>query len=864
MKRALFIALLLPHFLCAQFTDNFSDGDITNNPQWTGDNGNFEVLDSVLHLNGAAVPYQSCLSTSSESINNATWDFYVKFDFNPSSTNYAKIYLVSDEADLKAGLHGYYVKIGNTTDEISLYRQTGSTETEIIDGIDGRVNTDPVTVRVRVSRDNAGSWILWSDTTGGTNFITEGTVFDDTHFSSLFFGISCTYTSTRSTLFYFDDFSVAGAAFVDTIPPVIDAVLALTANMLSIQFSEWVEKTSAENILNYSVNNGIGNPTTAVRDAFDSAHVVLTFSGTFPNGSISTVSVSNIADLHGNLLASDTAGFLYYNAGAPDYQDVIITEIFPDPDPPVGLPDAEFIEIYNRSNKLFNLSGWKLSDANSSITLGFYLLQPGQYLILCPASAAFYYLQFGNTLGSGLPSLNNDRDELLLKDASGNLLFYIEYSDTWYGDAIKKDGGWSLEMIDTAYACYANGNWRASQNVQGGTPGAVNSVNASNPDETAPSLVSVLVNDSMYLLLNFDEPLDRNTALNTTNFSIDNGISILSPYFPNQGASQIGLYLNSPLQPDVLYTLTVQNLKDCSGNEIGVNDSAQFGLPETPDSFDIVINEILSNPVSGGSDFIELYNRSQKIIDLKDIFIASIDEETGDTNATVISSGYQLLPGKYAALTDNPQQVITQYYTPNQKGVIAVAGMPSFDDDEDIVALFNRLNNNRAIDAVHYYDDWQFALLDDANGVSLERINYNKPSQDKTNWHSAASTVGYATPAYQNSQFGESAAATSAITLEPKTFSPNNDGQDDVLNISYHLDQPGFVANVTVYDDDGRKIREVVNNWLLDSKGSITWDGINDDGEKARIGVYIVIVELFDLAGNSEKFKEVCVLAGRI
>jgi hypothetical protein len=153
----------------AQFTDNFSDGDFTNNPTWSGDEANFSVQNQILRLTAPAVADQMYLSTANEAIENAQWEFWVQLTFNPSSTNYTNVYLVSNQANLKGSLNGYFVRIGNTSDEVSLYRQTGTTITEIIDGVDGFVNMDPVLVRVRVTRDAVGNWELFADNTGGTN-----------------------------------------------------------------------------------------------------------------------------------------------------------------------------------------------------------------------------------------------------------------------------------------------------------------------------------------------------------------------------------------------------------------------------------------------------------------------------------------------------------------------------------------------------------------------------------------------------------------------------------------------------------------------------------------------------------------------
>ena len=132
--------LLFWHPSFGQFVDSFADGNLDLDPVWSGIPNNFLVESEVLKLNAPAVSDISFLSTPSESINNATWEFDLTLNFNPSSSNYLKVYLVSDQADLIAGLQGYYLKIGGTPDEVSLYHQSGSITEEIIDGFDGRLS----------------------------------------------------------------------------------------------------------------------------------------------------------------------------------------------------------------------------------------------------------------------------------------------------------------------------------------------------------------------------------------------------------------------------------------------------------------------------------------------------------------------------------------------------------------------------------------------------------------------------------------------------------------------------------------------------------------------------------------------------
>ncbi len=61
----------------AQVTDDFSDGNFTDNPTWLGETTKFEVLAGQLHLNDVAAG-EAYLSTPSEAIANAEWNFFVE------------------------------------------------------------------------------------------------------------------------------------------------------------------------------------------------------------------------------------------------------------------------------------------------------------------------------------------------------------------------------------------------------------------------------------------------------------------------------------------------------------------------------------------------------------------------------------------------------------------------------------------------------------------------------------------------------------------------------------------------------------------------------------------------------------------
>lgn len=855
----LFTLLFFDHSF-AQVQDDFTDGDFTANPAWTGDAAKFEVnTEHQLHLNAPAVTDIAYLSVQNTSINNTEWLFYVKLDFSPSNSNYLKVYLVADAPDLKQPLNGYFLRMGEdgSNDAIDLYLQQGTTTTLIMPGIDGHMAASVNTVGIKVVRDNAGHWEVYSDLTGGTSFSLEGTATDNTITSTSYFGFLCTYTSTRSDAFYFDNI-YAGQPVVDVDPPLLLQATALSSNQLDMLFNEPLEQSSAETASNYSVNNSIGVPSSSQLDFSNPELVHLSFINAFPNGITCTATAMHIKDLAGNELLSATADFAYYTSQA---NDVLINEIMADPDPVVGLPSAEYTELYNQSSLPVDLSGWTFSDASSTQNISAYVLQPGAYVILCDDANAGLFSSFGNVIAlTSFPSLNNDGDQLTLKNASGSVINSVAYSSAWYADVVKAEGGWSLELIDPNSPCQGSNNWIASTDVSGGTPGKQNAVFGANPDTTGPHLISAALLNASSIRLNFNETLDSAVASQIINYQVDPVTAVLAADVIAPDFTTVELLLNPAADSNVVYTITVTGLADCSGNVIDSNNTAQFAIPGKITTGDILINEVLFNPASGGYDYLEIYNNSQKITDLKELKVATTDDFDSLVSVKSITTESNLLfPGRYMVLTENPAAVRQFYFAENPDWFIEM-DLPSFNDDEGVIVLVN--TDGTRIDQLHYFDSWQFPLIDNVEGVSLERIYFSSPTQDSLNWHSAASTVGFGTPTYKNSQYMQPGIGDE-ITVSPQAFSPDQDGFNDILSIAYQFDQPGYTANVRIFDDKGRQVNDLVHNALLPQSGSFTWDGLTDKNERASIGIYIIYLEIFKLDGTVKHYKKACVLAAK-
>ncbi|MEO6406433.1 MAG: lamin tail domain-containing protein [Ferruginibacter sp.] len=848
----------------AQFIDNFMDGDFTNNPSWTGNTADWIINPSLQLQSNNIVPNANFyLSTPNALATVAQWDFYCQLTFNTSGTNYVDVYLTASASNLTAvTTTGYFVRIGDTPDEISLYRKDASvTAIKIIDGIDGILNTSNNVMRIRVTRNAANQWNLQRDITAtGNSYVSEGTSNDATYLTSAFFGLWVRQSTASFTQrHFFDDFEVK--AFVpDVTPPSIVSATAITANTLDVLFNEPVDLTTSQAIGNYVVSNGLGSPATAIRDAANPSLVHLTFAGNFPLRTNLTITINGVKDLSNNAINNGTSVFSYF---IPLAYDVVIDEIMADPTPLVGLPDAEWIELKNTSAFNINLLGWRISKpSGQSGPMPSYILKPDSFVLVTTSSAVAALSAFAPVISvTSFPALGNTGDLLYLRSPQNNIIHAVNYTDAWYQNELKKDGGWTLEMIDTKNPCAGITNWKASIDPKGGTPGKKNSVDAVNKDINAPKLIRAFATDSVTVTLVFNEPLDSAKASIINNYSISDGIGIpinalpVSPLF-----DRVTLRLNTPLLRNKIYTVTASTATDCAGNALNTGNSARVGLYEHTDSFNVVINEILFNPKSGGTDWVEIYNRSNKILTLRNLYIANRNTAGAISSIKQLSTeDYLFFPGEFLVITESKQLLLRDYVANDPDRIIEVSTLPSFNDDAGDVIIINE--QGAVVDEVAYTEKWHFKLISDNEGVSLERIDYNAPSQSESNWHSAATNVGYGTPTYKNSQFRLDAAVQGTISVSPEVISPDNDGLDDFATINYEFPEPGYVANITIFDAVGRPVRYLERNALNGLKGFYRWDGLGEKNQKLNSGIYIIYTDVFNLAGKTKKYKNVIVVA---
>lgn len=844
--------LLAPLCTCGQFSENFNLGGIRDLPAWQGPDSAWTLKDGMLQSASTRTNAAFYLSRSATAPPAAQWEWWMKADFNTSSTNYVDVFMEADAVDLNKA-SGYFVRIGNTQDEVSLYHKPpGAPAVKIIDGRDGITGQSSNTLEIKVTRSESGAWQLFTRPPGGV-FVSEGKAQHVQSGTSAYFGI-LVRQSTASFFgrHYFDNI-ICSSFNRDTTAPAVTQLEVRDAHHIFVLFSEMTGPLSPEN---FSLGNNVGHPDQVQRDPVLPGYHIY-YGRPFSSGQPFTFHMADVGDEADNIMAGFDTTLVYY---LPVRYDMIISEIFADPSPVTGLPAYEYVELYNRTPYPIGLNGWQLQAGSSQVSLPPYYVPGGGRLIVCAPAAKAAFEGWGTVLAvSGFPSLGNEQDRLALYDQYGGVMHAVAYAKSWYGNKLKEDGGWSLEMISPDAACSGQVNWKASIAAAGGTPGRVNSVAGNITDDVPPAISLVAMPDSLHVRLDFDRTLDSVAVSLPSNYNIQPGnIHPVSVTIEPPMLQTVVLTLPAALQHQQLYQLDMQGIKGCNG-VTGENQVA-FGSPESPVPGDVVINEVLFNPPSGVTDFVELYNRGTKVIDLAGLYLANRKTDGSIDNIVRVSvSGRQLLPAHWLALTEMKDALCRSYACKSMADVLELPAFPSYPDNEGTVVLLN--GQGAVLDEFYYNEKLHFPLISNRDGISLERLDVDQPAGDVVNWYSASSVAGFATPGYANSQQSGKRVMAGSLSVQPEVFSPDNDGRDDQAFISYNFTSPGKVANITVFDAAGRPVRSLVRSQLLGNAGRFNWDGLSDEKQALRPGFYVIFAEIFDPAGKVDRWKIPLVLA---
>ena len=271
-----------------------------------------------------------------------------------------------------------------------------------------------------------------------------------------------------------------------------------------------------------------------------------------------------------------------------------------------------------------------------------------------------------------------------------------------------------------------------------------------------------------------------------------------------------------------------------------------------PDPGDLLLSELLFNPVGEGEDFVEVYNASPDSLRLDGVQLVNARGTTRQ-----LTTDYVLAPGEYLIFSDDPQDIGMRYPSADPDRMLVI-DLPALPNETGRIELVTAAGER--LDAFTYDADMHAELVD-PEGVSLERRSFTAPPDARDNWSSASSRSGYGTPTQPNSLQQIGAISDPEVLLTEAVFYPTAGSLPNVANVTYRTDRPGYLAQLAVFDASGRLILSRSRTELLGTQGVLNWDGRDTNGVLQPAGPYVLLIELFHPDGHTATYKFVAVLS---
>ena len=307
-----YLLLITPLTCLAQVVDDFSDGDFTANPTWSGTDSLFVVNnDKKLQLSAesAGSAWLFCDKDIADSVVDGKfeWHFWLREAFSPSGNNYRDVYLCDN----------YFVRFGEagSNDVVDLRRVEGGSSVSVCRGTDTFIASS-FSAFFKVTRDEHGTWKIYVDKDGLGDYLLEAQGVDEAFTPSGRFGIKANYSNSNVKKIYLDDV-YAGAVIVDLSPPVLNEVTVLLYNKLQLDFDEPVDEVFALEAGNYRINNEVGSPMYAEYNGNNRSSVILSFSNQILEGVNYTLTIDKLQDMSGNMAENVQYMFSHYNIHDP-------------------------------------------------------------------------------------------------------------------------------------------------------------------------------------------------------------------------------------------------------------------------------------------------------------------------------------------------------------------------------------------------------------------------------------------------------------------------------------------------------------------------------------------------------------------
>jgi hypothetical protein len=272
----------------------------------------------------------------------------------------------------------------------------------------------------------------------------------------------------------------------------------------------------------------------------------------------------------------------------------------------------------------------------------------------------------------------------------------------------------------------------------------------------------------------------------------------------------------------------------CRDDKWHGNDTVRTSIVFAPPP--LVVNEIMFKPDGRDCEWIELLNASDGVLDL-----AGWTLEDSRGKAGPIADGDLVVSGGDFLILVEDREVFGAVHPDisEQTYERPAGGWPSLNDADGPLgfadAVVIRDGFGSMVDSVAYCRSWC------SPGRSVERIDPAGATPDPANWSPHFGKSG-SSPGAPNSVSFHLPTAGKALSLSPRTFSPDGDGEDDLVAVTITLPGRGLVR-VRVFDVNGRPVRRLIDGDVVDSGRVTFWDGTCDDGSSAATGLYLLLFE---------------------
>jgi hypothetical protein len=484
----------------------------------------------------------------------------------------------------------------------------------------------------------------------------------------------------------------------------------------------------------------------------------------------------------------------------------LITEILSDPTPSHGLPEYEFLEIFNPYPHILPLKGYRLHYGQSTAIFPEFDLLPGTYAIVCRSNRVQDFTPYGPVIPLPNFSLPNAGALLLLVNAEGITVDEVHYREDW----LRGREGYSLERIDLSQPCLQGTNWAPSLDPAGGSPGRPNThIPPLEPPTT--NLLARYWTDST-LTLHFSQPLllpDHDVLL--------------------EGGELLSLSLSDPQTLHLIYRtgnekkiiLHLRSLKDCRGTLIPPQ-TLLFETYTPPDIGAVFISEIAYD--AEFPDYVEI--KAEVPVNLEGWTLSRL---RGQVEERIVLSTHYLSPQTYTVFSADTAGILMAF--PQAKNMVQV--LPFLRLPADSATLVLRRPDGKTYDRVHYHTRLHAPLIPNKKGVALERSQFDPPV-----WYSSPTDRGYGSPGTENADPG---GGDFGFWTEPKAFDPHT----ETTAIKYAFPFTGLQAQILLLDRYGGRVKTFSQDFTLGGKGEIPWDGTGDAGAVVPNGLYVFAIQVY-------------------